>query len=76
MVQAFATLIFAALGVTAIGTITVLLRNDWTTISRALGFGRATSFSTPTPPRIRNTPARRAVMMRVEVPQSRMRVAA
>lgn len=71
MFQAFATLVSAALALLATGMIALMLRADWDRIREVLGSGASRAAPAPLPPHVRADPARRAVMVRVEVPAPR-----
>ena len=71
MLQALATLMFTTLALCAAGTIALLLRNDWDAVRTALGVARRIDSRSPQPSHVRIKPARRAVMLRMDVPQRR-----
>lgn len=71
MLQALATLMFIALALGAAGIIALLLHDDWDAVCAALGVAGRVAPAGPQPPRVRAKTARRAIMMRVDVPQRR-----
>ncbi|WP_174273752.1 hypothetical protein [Sphingomonas bacterium] len=67
MLQAFITLLFAAIAIGAIALIGLVLIQDWDAVRAALGLGHTLPADAPLPPRFRMTSARRATFVRIEV---------
>lgn len=71
MLQAFATLVFLSSALLAGVMIVLAIRDDWDVIRQAIGRPRPQPASVPLATHVRTTPARRAVMVRIEVPARR-----
>ena len=76
MLQALATLGFSAMTMLSLVTIVLLLRNDWKNVVAAFGMGRTAPVEAPIASKVRAKPARRAIMVRVEIPELQQRAAA
>jgi hypothetical protein len=76
MLQALATMFFAAVALLGVGLIASFLRHDWDAMLAALGFSRTPAIRAPLPPRYRVRTIRRVNVVRLDFAGVQRRVAA